>query len=258
MNTPFHTFAIKTKRFAGAVLIAASVFSSGCASAAPDTQAEAPLPLQSKAEVVYVYAFDAAADQVKLDDSGMLHKLTSMTGGASSVNQQQQTALKAREQLADSLVNELRSMGVPALRMDGAAPADRNALIVEGRIEKIDAGSRRRRMLIGLGAGKSEVGASVAVSYRPAHGAPQPLATFAAQADSGHMPGIAETAGVGAVAGQVATSAAVSGGLHGVSETRHDTVSSDTERLAKSIAKQFAAANAKNDWLTTTKAATAS
>ncbi|MBC8831786.1 DUF4410 domain-containing protein, partial [Escherichia coli] len=71
---------------------------------------------------------------------------------------------------------------------------------------------------IGLGAGKSEVGASVTVVFRPASGTPQPLGTFSASANSGHMPGMVETAGVGAAAGRLATSAAVGAGMHGVSE----------------------------------------
>ncbi|WP_322012101.1 DUF4410 domain-containing protein [Paraburkholderia sp. J12] len=247
MNTSFQFLVIKAKRLAGTAVIAGSLFSAGCASAMPEVQTSGALP-PVKAEIVYVYAFDAAADQVKLDEGGMVKKLMS-AGDGTSAAQKQQTALAAREQLADTLVQQLQSMGVPAMRVDGPAPAGRNALIIEGQFEKIDAGNRRRRILIGLGAGKSEVGASVAVLYQPAYGTPQPLATFSANADSGHMPGVAETAGIGAAAGQVATSVAVSGGLHGVSEAKHDAVSADTAKLAKSIVKQLTEASAKNGWL---------
>jgi hypothetical protein len=248
MNTSFQSLVTKAKRLAGTALIAGSIFSAGCASAMPVVEASGPIPA-AKAEIVYVYAFDADADQVKLDDNGLLQKIMSTASGTSAAQQQMQTALKTREQLADDIVHQLQSMGVPAMRVDGPAPNGRNALIVEGKFETIDAGNRRRRIVIGLGAGKSEVEASVAVFYRPAYGAPQPLATFSAKADSGHMPGVAETAGVGAVAGQVATSAAVSGSLHGVSEGKRDTVSSDTAKLAKNIAKQLTEASEKHGWL---------
>jgi hypothetical protein len=143
-------------------------------------------------------------------------------------------------------------MGLPAVRMDGPAPAGHSALIVEGRIDTMDAGSKRRRMVIGLGAGKSEVGATVAVLYQPANGAPQPLFSFQAKADSGHMPGMAETAGVGAAAGHVATAAVAGGGLHGVSEAKRDTLSSDADKLARSIAKQLEQVNTQNGWMPTT------
>ncbi|MFP4905617.1 DUF4410 domain-containing protein, partial [Paraburkholderia sp. BR14261] len=150
MQTIINFLVNKAKRIAGTTFLAGALFASGCASAAPVVQTNGPLP-QLHADVVYVYTFDAAADQVKLDSTGMLHKLKTMTSGESSAQQQQQAALQTREHLADQLVSELQKMGLPAVRMDGPAPAGRNALIVEGRIDTMDAGSSRRRMLIGLG-----------------------------------------------------------------------------------------------------------
>jgi Domain of unknown function (DUF4410) len=135
------------------------------------------------------------------------------------------------------------------VRLDAPAPVEVNALMIEGNFEKIDEGSRRRRMLVGLGAGKSEIGASVQIVYQPANGSPTLLQGFSANADSGHMPGIAETAGVGAVAGHLAVSAAAGAGVHGVSETKHAGMSAEAKKLADSIAKQFAAANAANGWM---------
>ena len=249
MQTLINFLVNKAKRVAGTVFLAGALFASGCASATTAVQTNGPLP-QLHADVIYVYAFDAAADQVQLDNSGMMQKLKTMASGETSAQQQQQAALQTRERLADQLVSELQKMGLPAVRMDGPAPAGRDALIVEGRIDTIDAGSHRRRMLIGLGAGKSEVGATVAVLFQPANGAPQPLLSFEAKADSGHMPGMAETAGVGAAAGHVATAAAVGGGLHGASEAKHDTLSSDAGKLARSIAKQVAQVSTQNGWVT--------
>ncbi len=248
MTTLLHAFINKTKRFAGAVLLAGSMLTSGCASAAVNgLQAAGPLP-HVQADVIYVSAFDIAPELVQLD-SGMAQKLKSMASGESSAQQQQQAALAAREKLAGDIVAQLQKQGLPAVRVDGPVPAGRAAIVVEGRIDKIDAGSRRRRLLIGLGAGKSEVGATIAVSYVPVNGAPQTLVTFQASADSGHMPGVAETAGVGAVVGHVAMSAAAGAGVHGASEAKHDTVSADAGKLAKSIAKQLAQAVTQNGWV---------
>lgn len=247
MTPSLHALATRTQRLTSAALIAGALFLTGCASATTGMTAARPLP-QVHADVMYVSAFDVAARDVKVD-GGMVGKLAALASGASADAQRQQTALKARAQLADALVRELRAKGIPALRTDGPVPDDRDALVVEGRFDTIDAGNRRRRILVGLGAGKSEVGASVTVLFQPAHGTPQPLDTFSASADSGHLPGVAETAGVGAVAGHLATSAAVGGSLHGVSEAKHDTVASDTDRLARSIAKQLAAQSAANAWL---------
>jgi hypothetical protein len=247
MNSLLISLVNKTKRLAGAVLLAGSLFASGCASAATALQSAGPLP-QVHADVIYVSAFEISPDLVKLD-GGMAQKIKSMASGESSAQQQQQTALAARDALANEIVAELRKQGLNAVRADGPVPAGRNAIVVEGRIDTIDAGSRRRRILIGLGAGKSEVGATIALSFVPANGAPQALATFEAKADSGHMPGVAETAGVGAAAGHVAVSAAAGGGLHGASEAKHNTVTSDADKLARSIAKQLGQAAQENGWM---------
>jgi uncharacterized lipoprotein YajG len=252
MSTLLNAFINQTKRLAGAVLLAGSLFASGCASAANTLQAAGPLP-QVQADVIYVSAFEIAPDLVKLD-SGMAQKLKAMASGESSAQQQQQAALAAREKLADDIVAQLQKQGLPAMRVDGPVPAGRAAIVVEGRIDTIDAGSRRRRLLIGLGAGKSEVGATISVSYLPANGAPQTLVTFEANADSGHMPGVAETAGVGAAAGHVAMSAAAGAGAHGASEAKNDTISSDAGKLAKSIARQLAQAAGQNGWVPVSKA----
>ncbi|QGZ63251.1 DUF4410 domain-containing protein [Paraburkholderia acidisoli] len=239
----------KIKRAAGATLLAGALFASGCAQAATQATAQAQPTSQLHAEVIYVYAFEASAEDVQLDHTGLVRKLTSMSNGATSAQQQQQAALQTREHLADQIVSELQKLGLPAMRMDGPAPAGRNALIVDGRIETMDAGNRRRRMLIGLGAGKSEVSAQITMQYQAANGSPQTLASFASNANSGHLPGVAETAGVGAAAGHLATSAALGGGLHGASEAKQDTLSADAGKLAKAIAKQIAQANAQNGWM---------
>src|SRR5258708_22062561 len=104
-------------------------------------------------------------------------------------------------------------MGLDAIRADSPAPVDQNVLIVQGSFETIDAGNRRRRILVGLGAGKSQVGTSVQVLYQPAGEAPRFIQSFEAKADSGKAPGVAGTAGIGAAAGPVAASAAPRGGF---------------------------------------------
>ncbi|WP_175945521.1 DUF4410 domain-containing protein [Caballeronia sp. BCC1704] len=188
---------------------------------------------------IYVYPFASDAGDVKLDNHGLASKLKTAMSGDTQAQQQAQDAIAAREEVADEIVAKLQSMGLRAVRADVAPPDDQNALEVVGSIDKIDAGNRRRRMLIGLGAGQSKVTATVQLVFKPAHGAPQLIEQFDSSADSGHAPGVAETAGVGAVAGHAVSSLAVSGGLHAVSETKRAGVSSDEQRLGDAIAKQI-------------------
>jgi hypothetical protein len=247
MQTSFKSLVRNAKHVAAATFVAGSLFLGCTASAATNATQAAAAPL-ARADVIYVYAFDATPGEVKLD-SGMGQKLKTAMSGESSAQMQDQTAADTRVQVANEIVRELQSMGLRAVRVDGPAPANQNALIVEGNFQTIDEGKRRRRILIGLGAGKSEVGASVQILYKPANGTPMPLQSFSADANSGHMPGVAETAGVGAAAGHVATAAATGTSLHGVSEVKGDSVAGDAKKLADSIARQIAAASVTNGWM---------
>lgn len=246
-HTSIKSLARKAKLLAATALVTASLLLSGCASGAPGTP-EANAAPHVRADVIYVYPFDATPDQVKMD-SGMASKLNTAMSGESSAQQQYRTAIATREQVADEIVRGLQSMGLRAVRVEGPAPAGQSALIVEGNFDTIDEGKRRRRMLIGFGAGKSKVGASVNILYKPADGAPMPLQSFSADADSGHMPGLAATAGVGAAAGRVATAAATGASLHGLSEMKQDSVAANAKKLGESIAKQIAATCVANGWM---------
>jgi hypothetical protein len=73
--------------------------------------------------------------------------------------------------------------------------------------------------------------------------------SFDASADSGKMPGIAETAGVGAVAGHAATSAAAGAGLKGYTEAKHATLAAVAKKLGESIATQVAQTGVSQGWM---------
>jgi len=248
---PLRFLANNASRLLLAVFAAASLLTAGCAEAITQVTPAQARPL-ARADVIYVYPFATSAGEVKLD-TGMANRLKTTAGGTTDAGKQANTARQAQEQVADAIVHKLQAMGLPAVRATGPVPAAANALIVEGDLEKIDEGRRRRRMLIGLGAGKSEVGAQVQVLYKPANGVPMPLQSFAADADSGHMPGMAETAGVGAAVGHVATAAAAGAGLHGASELKRDSIPALAERLGDSIAQQVAQASAANGWVPATR-----
>ncbi|HVE07584.1 MAG TPA: DUF4410 domain-containing protein [Paraburkholderia sp.] len=251
------SFGRQTARHASAALLFSSILLTGCASgitnvanASPYTAATTVAP-QVRPDNIYVYTFASNANDVKLDNGGVAHKLMTRFTGDTSAAQQAADATAASEEVANEIVHKLQAMGLHAVRADVPPPAGQNALIVQGSFDTIDAGNRRRRTLIGLGAGKSDVGTNVQILYKPAGGEATVLQSFDANADSGKMPGVAETAGVGAAAGHIATSAAVGGGLHAAGETKHDTVSQDAKRLGDSIARQIAQVGVTQGWLPT-------
>ncbi len=237
-----------TARVACIALVSVSALLTGCAGGSVTNTSAATAQPTVRPDNIYVYTFDTHADQVKLD-GGMLQKLKAHIDGSSAAQKQSDDATEVREQVANEIVHQLQSMGLRAIRSDIPAPADQNVLMVQGSFDKIDAGNRSRRTLIGLGAGKSVVSSSVQIFYKPAGGAPQLVQTFDASADSGKTPGIAETAGVGAAAGGIVTAAAVGGGLHAVSETKRAGVSADATRLGDAVAKQIAQIGVSGGWL---------
>ncbi|HEY4295414.1 MAG TPA: DUF4410 domain-containing protein [Paraburkholderia sp.] len=232
-------------------MVCGTALLSGCAGSSIRNASEASAQPQVRPDNIYVYTFDADPDQVKLDNGGMLQKLKTHLGGSSAAEKQVADADEVREQVANEIVHQLQSMGLHAIRSDVPAPANQNVLIVQGSFDTIDSGNRRRRTLIGLGAGKSQVSSSVQILYKPAGGAARLVQSFNADADSGKAPGMAETAGVGAAAGSIATTAAVGGGLHAVSETKRAGVSADAKRLGDAVAKQIAQIGVDGGWLST-------
>jgi hypothetical protein len=237
-------------RFACAALICCSALFAGCAGSSIRNASEASAQPPVRPDTIYVYTFDANPDQVKLD-GGMLQKLKTAVDGSSAEQKQIANADEVREQVANEIVHQLQSMGLHAIRSDVPAPANQNVLLVQGSLDTIDSGNRRRRMLVGFGAGKSQVSSSVQILYQPAGGAPRLVQTFTADADSGKAPGMAATGGVGAATGAIATSAALGGGMHAVSETKRAGVSADAKRLADAVAKQIAQMGVDGGWLST-------
>lgn|GEM_PF-432668 len=264
MLNPMNFIKQNAARFTCMTLVCGSALLSGCAGAQitnasamnppvatqrdAQTGTSAGVPAMAHPDTIYVSTFDADPRQVKLD-SGMLQKLKTQLSGSSAQQQQVADAAQVRKQTADEIVRQLQAMGLHAARSDGPVPADQNVLLVQGSFDTIDSGNRRRRTLIGLGAGKSEVTGSVRIIYQPAGGAARLVQSFTADADSGRMPGIAETAGVGAAAGSIATTAAAGAGLHGISETKRAGVSDDAKRLAGAVAKQIAQIGVANGWI---------
>ena len=253
MLTSLNFLKKNTARFACVAMVCGSALLTGCAGGSINNASVASAPLQVRPDNIYVYTFDAHPDQVKLD-GGMLQKMKTQIEGSSAAEKQSADAIEVREQVANEIVHQLQSMGLRAIRSDIPAPADQNVLLVQGSFDTIDSGNRGRRILIGLGAGKSQVSSSVQILYKPAGGEPRLVQSFNATADSGKAPGMVETAGVGAAVGSIATSAAVGGGMHAVSETKKAGVSADAKRLADVVAKQIAQIGVSGGWLSTKQA----
>jgi len=201
----------------------------------------------ARPERVLVYDFAVSPEQVQLD-RGLSAEIVQMSQGTSRTEQEIQVGQKAARVLADELVKEINAMGLPAQRVAGAPMNWANSLLIEGQFLSIDEGNRTERTVIGLGAGRSDVEALVQV-YEASGSRLVRLEEFSTTAKSGIKPGAAETMGMGAAAGTLAVSAAVTVGGAIASEALGANVEADSRRTASSIADQLQDYFTRQGWL---------
>ena len=111
-----------------------------------------------------------------------------------------------------------------------------------------DEGNRTERVVIGLGAGRTQVKADVQVYEGTGQGR-QLIEEFETDAKSAREPGRATFVGPEALAGYAVVAAATSGGVSALDEKFRANVEADTERLAKDIAKQLKQLFIKQGWM---------
>jgi hypothetical protein len=202
---------------------------------------------QRRPERILVYEFAIAPDEVHLD-KGLSADVIRAAEGTPRTTEERQIGQAAARVLADELVQKIQAMGIPAERASGAPLRWSNAVVIEGQFVSIDQGNRTERVVIGLGAGRTEVKTAVQV-YATTHDGLERLAAFETTAYSGYKPGMAETMGAGAAAGHLAASAAISAAGTVASEAFGDTVKADAERTASAIAKKLQAYFVEQGWI---------
>src|SRR3989441_1366407 len=196
----------------------------------------------SRPDRILVYAFAVTPDEVRLD-SGLSTQLGQLFGGGqnpgtSRTAEEIKIGHAVANAVANALVKELNQYGLPAERALSAPSAGGRLLMIKGQFVSIDEGNRTERVLIGLGAGRTGVQASVQV-YEITPEGMRNVESLQADAKSSYKPGMALMMGAGGLAGNLLTSAVVSGITSAASEATWDTVNSDGSRLAKNVAKNL-------------------
>jgi len=102
------------------------------------------------------------------------------------------------EAISISTVKKLDRAGLPTVRIpyDDQVLYPGNNLLITGRFVDIDEGNRLTRVGVGLGAGASHLDTEVHV-YRVSQGERAEILSFTTHADSGKMPGLAESLPLG-------------------------------------------------------------
>lgn len=219
-------FEMLTGAVAGLALLLAS-----CTSVEVQPEAGASELLPSPQQVL-VYNFAVTPGEVQLDPVGS--QITQRVDGTASSAQEQQVGHAVANALAKELVEDINNMGLYAVRASGPAPLTGTVVLITGQLLSIDQGNEAERVVIGLGAGRSDVQAHVQVT-ESVNGRLTPIEAMQGTAKSSLAPGAAETLGAGAIAGHLLVSAAVTAGSQVANEELSANVESEGEHLADKV-----------------------
>lgn len=231
-----------------AIALAGLAALAACTAAQSQMETAQMLP---RPQVVVVDTFAVSPDEVRLDEglSTEIEQAVRDRRGTSRTQQELQAGRQVADAIADKLVVEIRDMGLRAERGSSVPAGTQNAILIKGQLVSIDEGNRTERVIIGLGAGRSDVRSQVQV-YEVTPAGSRLIDTIEVDAKSGLTPGMAETMGVGGLAGHLVLATVVGGGVHVASEAVGANVVADADRAAKGIAKQLSRLFTHEGWTT--------
>ena len=155
---------------------------------------------------------------------------------------------KVSRALTATMVNEIRKLGLRAELAAMASPVAGPTLSIEGQIVSINEGNKAKRLVLGFGAGASEVRTLTQVYEVTTGDGHRLVEDFYTTVKSSRKPGFGPMAGMGAAAGAAASSAEAAGGV-GVATALSQTVEADVQHSAKQIAKELAKLFVQQGWI---------
>jgi hypothetical protein len=147
------------------------------------------------------------------------------------------------KKLSESLVEELRKVGIEATRAGSQVRASSTTLMLTGQFITIDEGNQTARVWVGFGMGGSVLRTRIQVIQGG-----QLIAEAETMTRSNLKPGMLTSLGAGAAAGAVAP-IVVGAVTTGVSEAFLAVVEKDAKRTAKEVAKKVEKAYQDRGWL---------
>ena len=204
-------------------------------------------PPMARPDRILVSRFSLSPDLVRLDQ-GVGPRIMRAVGDQPSGTGELQAVRDTQDALAERLVERLNKYGLPAELATTPAVSQRG-LLLQGQITSIDQGNRTRRLLVGLGAGKSSISADAQLYALSETAPPRFMTAFQGTADSGRAPGAAETMGAGAAAQGVGRSAALTGATHAGAEARRNTDTAEAAALADAIALRIGQFGVAQGWI---------
>ena len=189
------------------VFVALATMLSGCATVSVTPQPiQPPQPAAAmkavEAEPTYptrveVRDFDFVVNAVT-ENRSPLHRGIDLFRRSSADQREDAIGRDVGMTLSKETARKLDRSGLRAVRVPGDSDisVQGNFLLVTGRLVDVDEGNRFTRVAVGLGAGESRLATEVRV-YRVTNGERAEVLSFTTRANSGKMPGVAASLGVG-------------------------------------------------------------
>jgi Domain of unknown function (DUF4410) len=223
---------------------------SGCGS---DTDAEVTNKMSKKdrkdlPEPTQILVYDFAVSPGEIPaDSAAAGRLQGASDDPNSNAQRVQLEHQIAAVVAEKLVEELQDLDLPARRWSGPAPVGTGIYTIEGQFVTIDEGNAAARMIVGFGAGGTEI-KTLVQAYAVEPTGKRLLAEATVDSESSSAPGIAATLPVGAAISGIATAAAINTGVGMVRELNTD-VREGAEDTATAIVELMEPGMEKLGWI---------
>jgi hypothetical protein len=196
--------------------------------------------------LIIVHDFAVAPDAV-VPDRAIGARILDMVQDTPETQERMKIARDVATVVTNNLVEEIAKLGLPAVSAANATPVAGPSLAIEGQYLSVDEGNRLRRMVIGFGAGASEVRTLVQI-FETTNDGRRLVEDFYTTVKSSRKPGVGPMAGVGAAAGTVAATTAVSAGVGAATEFSQ-TVEADARHAAEEIAKTLKKFFVEQGWI---------
>jgi len=242
-----------SRNFPGIIFVAMVITTivTGCASSEMTTKRDLAEGFVSKPGRIIVYDFASSVNQI--DDGSVINPYVQYRTKPQTL-EQKAMGLKLGDLVAGHLVKDILALGMPAERANSLRPARVGDLIIKGEFISIEKGSRMKRMLIGFGAGANELKTHL-MAYQVTSTDLHPLGDAEFKAEGGNMPGMAVPLIGSAAFGNVAVSAAISGGMNVAQEASPESLEGAAKRTADEITKELSRVFARKGWIPANKAA---
>ena len=237
----------------GTILWTGLALALGLAGCGSDTDAEVTNKMSKKdrktlPEPTQILVYDFAVSPGEIPaDSAARSRLQGAGDDPYNNPQRNQLEHQIAAVLAEDLVEELQDLDLPARRWSGPAPAGVGVYTIEGQFVTIDEGNAAARMIIGFGAGGTELKTMVqAYVVEPA--GKRLLAEATVDHESSNAPGLAATLPVGSAISGIATAAAINTGVGTIRELNTD-VRNGAQDTAEAIVELMKPRMEQMDWI---------